>query len=232
MTILSKDEDGRPGIKVVSTKIPVDQHDSFNLLVEYLSKTGVIETCTPSALLRNSIIQLLNTYSNEIENYRTLKRQGFTSNTSYVLGNIENGKILGNEHLHLSVNDDGRSYQQGMNKAPVKEREDLQEKVHDYDKPLISYKNQQPSHIQSTREEFKEPQEMRFHGNDVQYRTEDPTANLYKLDMFKYMYTLVMIDRHSKDKTVYLEVNEATKEVMHLVPSYGLDAWKKRQQKI
>jgi len=46
------------------------------------------------------------------------------------------------------------------------------------------------------------------------------------------MYTFVMVDRRSKDKLVYLEVNEATKEVFHIIPTYALESWKKRQQKI
>ena len=70
---------------------------------------------------------------------------------------------------------------------------------------------------------------MQFPGNNQQPRAEDPIANLYKLDLAKYMYTLVMLDKQSKDKTVYLEVNEATREVIYLIPSYGLDAWKKEK---
>jgi hypothetical protein len=70
--------------------------------------------------------------------------------------------------------------------------------VQDYDKLPFSYKNLQPSHIQSTQEELKEPQEMEAMGNSQQPRAEDPIANLYKLDLAKFMYTLVMIDRKSK----------------------------------
>ncbi len=73
---------------------------------------------------------------------------------------------------------------------------------------------------------------MQFLRNSEQPRAEDPISNLYELDIAKYMYTLVMIDRQSKIKTVYLEVNETTKEVIHIIPSYGLENWKKRQQKI
>jgi hypothetical protein len=53
-----------------------------------------------------------------------------------------------------------------MNRAPVKEREEAQEKGQDYDKPPISYKNLQPSYIQTTQEALKETKgEMQFLGN-------------------------------------------------------------------
>jgi hypothetical protein len=44
------------------------------------------------------------------------------------------------------------------------------------------------------------------------------------------MYTLVMLDRQNNSKLVYLEVDEVTREVIRLVPSYGLDAWKKERR--
>ncbi len=116
----SDNTDKNQQTRVVSTKIPVDQYDSFNLLVEYLSKTGVIETSTPSALLRNSITQLLNTYRNDIENYRIAKKQSTANNNDHRLGNIERNQILGNEQLHPSANNDGRIYPQGMNRYSCK----------------------------------------------------------------------------------------------------------------
>jgi hypothetical protein len=81
-------EDGRLNnknqrTKVLSTKIPVDKYGSFNLLVEYLSNTGAIETSIPSAFLRNSITQLLNTYQDDIENYRITKKQGTANNNGH-----------------------------------------------------------------------------------------------------------------------------------------------------
>ena len=49
----------------------------------------------------------------------------------------------------------------------------------------------------------------------------------------KYIYTLVMLDRQNKTKLVYLEVNEVAKEVLHIIPTYGQENWKKeRQEKI
>ena len=60
-------------------------------------------------------------------------------------------------------------------------------------------------------------------------RAEDPIANLYKIDLAKFMYTLVMLDRQNKSKLVYLEVDEVTKEVLHIIPSYGLENWKKEK---
>ena len=74
---------------------------------------------------------------------------------------------------------------------------------------------------------------MQFLGNNEQPRAEDPIPNLYKLDLARFMYTLVMLDRQNKNKVVYFEVNEVTKEVLHIIPSYGLEKWKKeKQQKI
>ena len=70
---------------------------------------------------------------------------------------------------------------------------------------------------------------MQFPGNNEQSRAEDPIANLYTLYLAKFMYTLVMLDRQNKSKLVYLEVNEITKEVLHIIPSYGLENWKKEK---
>jgi len=209
MAILSKqNEDGRLNnknqrTKVLSTKLPVDKYDSFNLLVEHLSKTGAIQTFTPSALLRYSITQLLNTYRNDIESYRIAKNQSTANNNGHQLRNIENNQILGSEHIHSHVNDDGRTYQQGLNMTSVKEGEYPQEK-----ELSMSNKNHEPSSTQSTQEELKEPKEVRFLGNNEQPRTEDPITNLYKLDLAKFMYTLVIVDRRSKDKLVYLEIDK------------------------
>jgi hypothetical protein len=72
---------------------------------------------------------------------------------------------------------------------------------------------------------------MQFLGNNEHSRAEDPITNLYKLDLAKFMYTLVMLDRQNKSKLVYLEVDEVTKEVLHIIPSYGLESWKKKQPK-
>ena len=118
--------------------------------------------------------------------------------------------------------------------APVKETEYLREKVHDNNKLPMNYENLEPSNIQSTQEELKKTErEMQFLGNNEQPRAEDPIANLYKLDLAKFMYTLVTLDRQNKSKLVYLEVDEVTKEVLHIIPSYGLEKWKKeKQQKI
>jgi hypothetical protein len=85
------------------------------------------------------------------------------------------------------------------------------------------------SPIQRTQEELKEPKEVQFLGNNGQSRAEDPIANLYKLDLAKFMYTPVMIDRQNKNKVVYFEVDETTKEVVALIPSYGLEKWKKEK---
>ena len=191
---------------------------------------GLLKNPLPSSILRNSILDLLNNHHNDIENYRTLKRQGPANNNGHQLINIEKNQILGNKHLHPPVNDDGRTHHQGMNMAPVKETEYLQEKVHD-NNTLPMNENLEPSSIQSTQEELKKTKrEMQFPGNNEQSRAEDPIANLYKIDLAKFMYTLVMLDRQNKSKLVYLEVDEVTKEVLHIIPSYGLENWKKERQ--
>jgi hypothetical protein len=203
--------------------------ESFNLLAECMYKDGLIEKPTPSSILRNSILDLLKNHHDDIENYRTLKRQGPANNNGHQLRNTEKNQILGNEHPHPPVNDDGRTHHQGMNMAPVKETEYLREKVHDNNKLPMS-ENPEPSSIQSTQEELKKTKrEMQFLGNNEQPRAEDPITNLYKLDLARYMFTLVMIDRQSKNKLVYLELNETTKEVLHIIPSYGLEKWKKEK---
>jgi hypothetical protein len=141
---------------------------------------------------------------------------------------------LGNEHLHAPVNNDGRTYHQGLNTTPVKGSEYPQEKVQDYDVLPTNNKNLEPSYIQSTLEKLKETKgEMQFLGNSEQHGAENQVANLYELDLAKFMYTLVMLDRQNKSKLVYLEVNEVTKEVLHLYPRMALRIGKKkRQQKI
>lgn len=50
--------------KVISTKVPVDLHNRFNLLDEYLFERGLFESFTAYALLRDIIEQLLSEYHN------------------------------------------------------------------------------------------------------------------------------------------------------------------------
>jgi hypothetical protein len=38
-----------------------------------------------------------------------------------------------------------------------------------------------------------------------------------------------MLDRQNNSKLVYLEVDEVTKEVLHIISSYGLESWKKEK---
>jgi hypothetical protein len=191
-------------------------------------KNGLVEKPTASSILRNSVLDLLNNHHDDIENYRTLKRQGPANNNGHQLINIEKNQILGNKHLHPPVNDDGRTHNQGMNMTLLKGSGYPQEKVQDQNKLPMNNKNLESSHIGPTQEKLKEPQEMEAIGNSQQPRVEDPITNLYKLDLAKYMFTLVMIDRQSKNKLVYLEVNGTTKEIVSLIPSYGLEKWKKK----
>jgi hypothetical protein len=230
-----KNEDGKlddknQRTKVLSTKLPVDQLESFNLLAECMYKDGLIEKPTASSILRNSILHLLKNHHDDIENYRTLKRQSPANNNGHQLGNKENSQILGNKHLHPPVNYDGHPHHQSMDMTPVKETEYLREKVHDNNKLPMNYGNLEPSSIQSTQEELKKTkQEMQFPRNSQQPRSENPIANLYKIDLAKFMYKLVILDRQNKSKLVYLEVDEVTKEVLHIIPSYGLEKWKKEK---
>jgi hypothetical protein len=210
--------------KVLSTKLPVDQLESFNLLAECMYNNGLIENPTPSSILRNSILDLLKNHHDDIENYRTLKRQGPANNNGHQLRNTEKNQILGNKHLHPHVNYDGHPHHQSMDMTSVKGSHP-QENVDDHNVP----KNLEPSGIQDTQEELKEPKEVQFLGNYEHSRAEDPIANLYKIDLAKFMYTLVMLDRQNKSKLVYLEVDEVTKEVLHIISSYGLENWKKEK---
>ena len=108
-------DDKNQRTKVLSTKLPVDQLESFNLLADCMYKDGLIEKPTPSSILRNSILDLLNNHHDDIENYRTLKRQGPANKNGHQLRNTENSQILGNKHLHPPVNNvDGRTQHQGM----------------------------------------------------------------------------------------------------------------------
>jgi hypothetical protein len=214
-------DDKNQRTKVLSTKLPVDLLESFNLLAECMYKNGLIEKPTPSSILRNSVLDLLNNHHDDIENYRTLKRQGPVNNNDHIIRNIEDAH-------------DGRTHHQGMNRTFVKGSGYPQEKVQDHNKLPMNNKNLESSHIGPTQEELKKTKpEMQFLRNNKQPRAEDPIANLYKIDLAKFMYTLVTVDRRSSDKLVYLEVDEVTKEVLHIIPSYGLENWKKeRQQKI
>ena len=188
-------DDKNQKTKVLSTKLPVDQLESFNLLADCMYKDGLIEKPTPSSILRNSILDLLNNHHDDIENYRTLKRQGPANNNGHQLRNTEKNQILGNKHLHPPVNNvDGLTRHQGMNRTFVKGVGYPQEKVQDHNKLPMNNKNHEPSSIQSTQESLKEPKEVQFLGNYEQSRAEDPIANLYKIDLAKFMYILVKLD--------------------------------------
>jgi hypothetical protein len=55
--------------KVLSTKVPVDLHNRFNLLAEYLFESGLSESFTSSALLREMIEDLLIEYNDGLVVY-------------------------------------------------------------------------------------------------------------------------------------------------------------------
>jgi hypothetical protein len=120
-------------------------------------KNGLIEKPTSSSILRNSILDLPNNYRGDIENYRTLKRQGPANNNGHQLINIEKDQILGNKHLHPPVNDDRRTHHQGMNRTFVNGSGYPQEKVQDHNKLPMNNKNLESSHIGPTQERLKSP---------------------------------------------------------------------------
>jgi hypothetical protein len=71
----SKDSDDqvRRRNKVLSTKVSIDLHNRFNLLAEYLFESGLSETFTPSALLRDIIEQLLSEYHDGLAAYENVQ---------------------------------------------------------------------------------------------------------------------------------------------------------------
>jgi hypothetical protein len=55
--------------KVLSTKIPVDLHNRFSLLAEYLFERGLSEGFTPSALLHDIVEDILDKYHDGLAAY-------------------------------------------------------------------------------------------------------------------------------------------------------------------
>ena len=55
--------------EVLSTKVPVDVHNRFSLLAEYLFESGLSKTFTVSALLRDIIEQLITEYRDGLAAY-------------------------------------------------------------------------------------------------------------------------------------------------------------------
>jgi hypothetical protein len=96
-------------------------------------KDGLIEKPTPCSILRNSILDLLDNHHDDIENYRTFKRQVPANNNGHQLRNTEKNQILGNEHLHPPLND-GRTHHQSMDMTSVNGSGYPQEKVQDHNK--------------------------------------------------------------------------------------------------
>jgi hypothetical protein len=69
---LSMDSDGhkvRRRTKVLSTKVPVDLHNRFSLLAEYLFERGLSEGFTPSALLHDIVEDILDKYHDGLAAY-------------------------------------------------------------------------------------------------------------------------------------------------------------------
>jgi DNA-binding ferritin-like protein (Dps family) len=60
-------EKERQQTKVRSTKVSVDQYRKFKSLAEYLYQKGLANDHTPSAVLRNQIVDLLSYYCSEVD---------------------------------------------------------------------------------------------------------------------------------------------------------------------
>jgi hypothetical protein len=79
----SKDNDShvvRRRNKVLSTKVSVDLHNRFSLLAEYLFESGLSESFTSSALLRDIIEHLLSEYHDGVEAF--VNKTNLISNTN------------------------------------------------------------------------------------------------------------------------------------------------------
>jgi hypothetical protein len=58
--------------KVISTKVSIDLHNRFNLLAEYLFESGLSESFTSSALLRDIVKHLLSEYHDGLAAYESI----------------------------------------------------------------------------------------------------------------------------------------------------------------
>jgi predicted DNA-binding protein len=56
-----------------STKVPIELHNRFNLLAEYLCESGLSESFTPSMLLRDIIEHLLIEYHDGLEAFENVQ---------------------------------------------------------------------------------------------------------------------------------------------------------------
>jgi hypothetical protein len=236
LAILSKDdEDGRLGnknqrVKVISTKISVDQYESFNLLAEYLFKTGVVENTTPSTLLRNYITQILSSYQDDIENYRITKKLSTHDDLlqPMIMTNTQNKQ-------NLSLD----------SPAPAKDKD--QPEVLDRDSLTISHKNQ-PSSIQSTQEDERYVQiqielqdtkrELEYMRQQQQQKAEEIGGNAsstreekdeyFRLDLNRHMTVIHLIYRNTRNKPhayIYLEPDK-NKDINAIVPDYSFEKYK------
>jgi hypothetical protein len=66
--------------KVLSTKLPVDLHNRFNLLAEYLFEHCLSESFTPSALLRDVIEHLSSEYHDGLAAYERNQLKSIVKN--------------------------------------------------------------------------------------------------------------------------------------------------------
>lgn len=65
--------------KVLSTKVSIELHNRFNLLAEYFFETGLSESFTPSALLRDIIVRLLSEYHDGLAAYENVQNLNDTN---------------------------------------------------------------------------------------------------------------------------------------------------------
>jgi hypothetical protein len=262
MTIILNDEKNQTEgdekqhtTRVISTKIAVDQYDSFNLLAEYLFKTGMVENSTPSALLRNYITQLLSSYHDDIENYRITKKLSTHDDLlqPIIMANTQNKQNLSLDSSSVTIQrkqqlplvNYGRVLQNDMNTAPTKDKDQLEE-VQDRDNLPISYKNLQPSNIHSQEDErYKQIQrELQDTSRELEVlkqqrrKAEEIGGNAssireekdeyFRLDLRRFMTVITLIARHPGNQPhayAYLEPDK-NKDIAQIIAPYNFEEYK------
>jgi hypothetical protein len=248
--------DEKQQTRVLSTKLPVDQYESFNLLAEYLFKTGVVENTTPSAFLRNYITQLVSSYHDDIENYRITKKLSTHDDDllqPIIMANTQNKQNLSLDSSSVTIQreqlpplvNDGRVHQD-MNMVPVKDKD--QPEVQDCDNLPIGYKNPLSSSIQSTQEDERYVQiqkelqdtkrELEYMRQQQQQKAEEIGGNAsstreekdeyFRLDLNRHMTVIHLIYRNTRNKPhAYIYLEaDKNKDINAIVPDYSFEKYK------
>jgi hypothetical protein len=228
--------DEKQQTRVLSTKLPLDQYESFNLLAEYLFKPGIVENSTPSALLRNYITQILSSYHDDIENYRITKKLSTHDDDllqPIIMTNTQNKRNLSLDSL-----------------VPAKDKD--QPEVQDCDNLPIGYKNPLPSSIQSTQEDerykqiqqelqdtkreledlrqqqHQKAEEIGGNGNYIASSTREEKDEYFRLDLNRHMTVIHLIYRNTRNRPhvyIYLEPDK-NKDITGIIPDYNFENYK------